>query len=112
MKTLAAIALLITSILLLSDAAMAQYGEIVPIRPNYRGQPACPSNYVIQDNYCISIYSPRFRGYYGGSLPARRGYGPVVQPWVNPYGALQCPSDYVLDAAGNCVSIYARRRYY
>ena len=103
---------MLTMTLAFSDVAVAQYGDIVPIRPNYRGQPSCPSNYVIQDNYCISIYSPGFRGDYGGSLPQRRGYGPVVQPWVNRRGQLQCPSDYVLDGAGNCVSIYARRRYY
>lgn len=111
MKIISGAVLIMTATLAFSDVAIAQYGEIVPIRPNYRGQPACPSNYVIQDNYCISIYSPRFRGDYGGSLPRPRGYGPVAEPWVNPYGALQCPSDYVLNRAGNCVSIYARRRY-
>lgn len=110
-KRIALATLMMTMTLALSEVAVAQYGEIVPIRPNYRGQPACPTDYVIQDNYCISIYSRRFRGDYGGSLPRPRGYGPVVEPWVNPYGQLQCPTDYVLDRAGNCVSIYARRRY-
>jgi hypothetical protein len=94
------------------DAALAQYGDTVPIRRNYLGQLACPSDYVIQDNYCISIYSRNFRGDYGGALPQRSRLGPVVQPWINQRGELQCPSDYVLDGANNCVSIYARRRYY
>lgn len=85
-----------------------QYGETVPIRRNHLGQLACPRDYVIQDNYCISIYSPGLRS----PIPQPRGYGPVVRPWLNPYGALQCPSDYVLDGARNCVSIYAQRRYY
>lgn len=93
-------------------AASQRYGETVPIRRNYLGQLACPSNYVIQDNYCISIYSPGFRGDYGGARPPTRRYGPVTQPWINSRGALQCPSDYVLDGANNCVSIYAGRRYY
>jgi hypothetical protein len=114
-KNLLAAAL--TTMALVSSTAIAlaqQYGETVPIRRNYLGQLACPRDYVIQDNYCISIYSPGFRGDYGGALPQRRGYGygAVTQPWVNQNGALQCPSDYVLDGANNCVSIYARRRYY
>jgi hypothetical protein len=114
-KNLLAAAL--TTVALVSSTAIAsaqQYGETVPIRRNYLGQLACPRDYVIQDNYCISIYSPGFRGDYGGALPQRRGYGygAVTQPWINQNGALQCPSDYVLDGANNCVSIYARRRYY
>jgi hypothetical protein len=96
-----------------AKVTLAQYGDVVPIRRNYLGQLACPSNYVIQDNVCISIYSPGFRGDYGGALRGRgRRLGPIVEPWINPRGQLQCPSDYVLDGANNCVSIYARRRYY
>jgi hypothetical protein len=114
-KSLVAAALTMAA-LVSSDVALAQYGrygETVPIRRNYMGQLACPSDYDIQDNYCISIYSPRYYGRYsrGAPQPPGYGYGPVVQPWVNPYGQLQCPSDYVLDPARNCVSIYARRPY-
>jgi hypothetical protein len=39
--------------------ASAQYGDAVPIRPNYRGEPSCPSNYVIRGNACVSIYAGR-----------------------------------------------------
>jgi hypothetical protein len=38
-------------------AAAQQYGERVPITRNYRGELACPSDYVIQGRSCISIYS-------------------------------------------------------
>jgi hypothetical protein len=113
MKSLLAAALTVGTLVSSANVALAQYGDTVPIRRNYLGQPACPSNYVIQDNYCISIYSGGFRGNYGGALPRRRGYGSVVEPWINQNGQLQCPSNYVLDGAENCVSIYAgRRRYY
>jgi hypothetical protein len=96
-------------------AEAQQYGERVPIVRNYRGELACPSDYVIQGRSCISIYSPHFRGNYGGALPGPpqgAATGPVTQRWVNQNGALQCPSNYVLDGANNCVSIYARQRYY
>ena len=117
MKNLATAAL--TMVALVSTvgiAAAQQYGERVPIGRNYRGELACPSDYVIQGRSCISIYSPHFRGDYGGALrgpPQGAAVGQVTQPWVNQNGALQCPSNYVLDGANNCVSIYyGRRRYY
>lgn len=114
MKTLVAFALAIVPLVSSAGIASAQYGERVPITRNYRGELACPSNYVIQGRSCISIYSPHFRGDYGGSLPGPESMAgpPVTRPWINEYGALQCPSNYVLDYANNCVSIYARRRYY
>lgn len=90
------------------NTASAQYGDVVPIQRNYLGQLACPSNYVIRGNVCVSIYAGG--GGYGGGYERRRPA--VVRPVVNPYGQLQCPSDYVLDYNNNCVSIYARRRNY
>jgi hypothetical protein len=95
-------------------SAMAQYGDAVPIRPNYRGEPSCPSNYVIRGGQCVSIYAGR--GGYGGreyydDRPRRYrgdyygGGGGAVQPRVNYRGELQCPSNYVI-RGGMCVSIY------
>src|SRR5262245_5217134 len=145
-------------------AAAQQYGEMIAPARNYRGELTCPSNYDIQNGWCVSIYSQRSRypglGYggpgYGGPEPSYgspepgygspepgygspgpsyggpepgygspepgygspgpgyggpRAAGPVARPWVNRYGQLQCPSNYVLDQANNCISIYARRRY-
>ena len=117
--------------------AAQQYGEMIATALNYRGELTCPSNYDTQNGWCVSIYSPRSRyagpGYggprydepepgYGGPEPGYgspgpgyggpRAAGPVTRPWVNQYGQLQCPSNYVLDPANNCVSIDARRRYY
>jgi hypothetical protein len=115
MKSFGAAVLVVATALISSIgvAAAQQYGERVPITRNYRGELACPSDYVIQGRSCISIYSPHFRGNYGGALPGPGPVaGPVTQPWVNQNGQLQCPSNYVLDSANNCVSIYARRRYY
>jgi hypothetical protein len=111
LKILFAAALATMALVSSADVALAQYDEAVPIRRNYYGQPQCPRDYVVQDNVCLSIYSRRFRGDYGGALPQRRGFGPVVEPLATPRG-LQCPTDYVLDEANNCVSIYVRRRRY
>lgn len=102
--------------------ALAQ--DVVPIRPNYRGEPSCPSNYVIRQGVCVSIYagrggqggfeggyrreryrdsydaSPRrSRGDYEGGR--REGFRPILRP----DGLLQCPSNYVI-RGGLCVSLY------
>jgi hypothetical protein len=97
-----------------AGTALAQYGDAVPITRNYRGELACPSNYVIRGNACVSIYAGR-GGYDDdrGHRRARRhrdfddsyGRGRAVQPRVNYRGELQCPSNYVIHG-GACVSIY------
>ena len=103
-------------------AAIAQYGNVVPIRPNYRGEPSCPSNYVIRGNACVSIYAGygshegRYRGerreYHDGYDRPRRyrdhydgGGRAAVQPRLNYRGEWQCPSNYVI-RGGLCVSLY------
>ena len=83
----------------------AQYGDAVPISRNWRGELACPSNYVIRGNACVSIYAGRrayrerrdFRDGY-----ARGGYG--IPPRMNRRGEMQCPSNYVI-RGGVCVSL-------
>ena len=73
--------------------AFAQYGDVVPIEPNYRGEPSCPSNYIIEGNACVRLY-PR-RGPYDGNnrperysdddeLPLTSENNPphVIQPWL------------------------------
>ncbi|MGM4906761.1 hypothetical protein AB8B21_03155 [Tardiphaga sp. 866_E4_N2_1] len=98
-------------------AASAQSGpDILPISRNYRGEAACPSNYVIRGNACVSIYAGRGgfgdeeygrrdRRYYGDQ--GRRG-GDILQPRVNRRGELQCPSNYVIED-GECVNLYGGR---
>jgi hypothetical protein len=95
---------------LLTASASAQ--DAVRPRWNYEGSAVCPRDYVFQDGLCISIYSGRYRGNYGGAYPGPGRIGAVTRPWLNRNGELQCPTDYVLDAARNCVSIYAGRGYY
>jgi hypothetical protein len=91
--------------------ALAQYGDVVPIRPNYRGEPSCPSNYVVRGNACVSIYGER-GGYEGRGYRHNRDYGyrdgyggGAVQPRMNYRGEPQCPSNYII-RRGVCVSIY------
>lgn len=110
MKHLFMLAIAATAAALSIDTASAQYGDVVPIQRNYLGQLACPSNYVIRGNVCVSIYAGGGRYNEGGGYGRRRGA--VVRPVVNPYGQLQCPGNYVLDYNNNCVSIYARREGY
>ncbi len=89
-----------------AGTASAQYGDAVPITRNWRGEPACPSNYVIRGNACVSIYAGRrayrerrdFRDGY-----ASDGYG--IAPRMNRRGEMQCPSNYVI-RGGVCVSLY------
>lgn len=108
-----------------ADVASAQYGDVVPMGRNWRGEPVCPSNYVVRGNACVSIYALG-RGGYGDRYPGyRRDYyrddgrrqyydeydhprprgRAAVQPWINPHGELQCPSNYVI-RGGVCVSLY------
>jgi len=53
----------LTTLAIVSSAGIAaaqQYGERVPITRNYRGELACPSNYVLDEaNNCVSIYARR-----------------------------------------------------
>jgi hypothetical protein len=86
--------------------ASAQYGDAVPISRNWRGELACPSNYVIRGNACVSIYAGRRayrerRGFREGY--ARGGHG--IPPRMNRRGEMQCPSNYVI-RGGGCVSLY------
>jgi len=127
-KTLA-IATVASAVLAASvGSASAQYGDTVPITRNWRGELACPSNYVIRGGVCVSIYAGGGgypdRGYGGGGYGRERnrdyGYrnydyddGPrryrdgrgVVEPRLNYRGELQCPSNFVI-RNGVCVSIY------
>ena len=108
-KKLFAAALATIALVSSIDVAAAQYGERVPISRNYRGEIACPTDYDIQDGWCVSIYSPNFRPRYQAApppVPRGYGYGSITRPWINRRGELQCPTDFVLDAARNCVSIY------
>jgi hypothetical protein len=113
-KMLIAAALAAVALASSANVTLAQYEpDSVPIVRNYLGQLACPSNYVIRGNLCVSIYAGRRRGYddgdYRGSYDGGYRRGPAVtRPWINNRGQLQCPSNYVLDDANNCVSIYAR----
>ena len=111
MKALFLAALAATTIASGIGSAMAQ--DAVPIRPNYRGEPSCPSNYVIQGGACVSIYAGRHGGYGddGYRRGWRRGYDSyagdrrALPPRVNYRGELQCPSNYVI-RGGACVSLY------
>lgn len=115
LRILAGAVLLLTSIV----PAAAQYGDRVEPRFNRRGDPVCPSNYVIRGDYCVSIYADR-RGYdrrerwdddrgYRGRRDRdwdERGYrGGGIEPQLNRRGELQCPSNYVI-RRGLCVSLY------
>ena len=113
MKTLMLAAVTCAALAGSVGGAFAQYGDVVPIRPNWRGEPSCPSNYVIQGNVCVSIYAGRghHREYHGYGKPLRYrgdydgGGRAAVQPRLNYRGEWQCPSNYVI--RGNlCVSIY------
>jgi len=86
-----------------ASPALAQYGASVPITRNWRGEPACPSTYVIRGGACVSIYAGR-RG--GGYADSYADYGRrAIRPRVNYRGELQCPSNYVI-RGGACVSLY------
>ena len=105
MKALIVAAVAAAAVAASAGVAFAQYGDVVPIRPNYRGEASCPSNYVIRSGACVSIYARRggFReGYneYRGD-PARGAHRPVLRP----DGLLQCQSNYVI-RNGICVSLY------
>src|SRR5690349_10690431 len=102
MKALIVAAAAAAAIASSAGVAFAQYGDAVPIRPNYRGEPSCPSNYVIQGGACVSIYSGR-RGFREG-YNQYRGYGGrgVTSPRMRWDGQLQCPSNYVI-RNGACV---------
>jgi hypothetical protein len=116
MKTLIFAAVTSATLAGSAGGALAQYGDVVPIRPNYRGEPSCPSNYVIRGNACVSIYAGR-GGYEGGyrrdyyDRPRRYrgdydgGGRGAVQPRLNYRGEWQCPSNYVI-RGGLCVSLY------
>lgn len=113
MKVLINAALASTMLAASAGIAFAQYGDAVPIQRGYRGQPVCPSNYVVRGGACVSIYAGR--GYDEGRAYRRSGRyrdfddsygrGGAVQPRINYRGELQCPSNYVI-RRGVCVSIY------
>jgi hypothetical protein len=115
MKALIVAALASAAVVSGEGAIFAQGGpDMVPITRNYRGELACPSNYVIRGGACVSIYAGR-RGYdddrayghrrhrsYGDSYPRSRQ---AVPPRINYRGEQQCPSNYVI-RGGACVSLY------
>lgn len=108
MKAMTLAALATVALALSTEVIQAQ--SAVPITRNWRGEPACPSNYVIRGGACVSIYAGR-GGHYGDD-GYRRGYRDsyargrgAVQPRVNWRGELQCPSNYVI-RGGLCVSLY------
>lgn len=122
MRTLITTALASAVLAVSAGAALAQYGDAVPIGRNWRGELACPSNYVIRGNACVSIHALRRGGHETGEYPGERrwrreryhdGYGGppsaygrgAVQPRVNYRGEMQCPSNYVI-RGGLCVSLY------
>ena len=108
LKTLSIV--LVASAAIAATAAFALAQDVVPIRPNYRGEASCPSNYVIRGNACVSIYAGRERyegrdRYEGRYRERYRGRKDTVEPRINYRGQLQCPSNYVI-RGGTCVSIY------
>ena len=110
MKSLIIAALATAAVVSTAGTAFAQRGpDAVPISRNWRGEPACPSNYVVRGGTCVSIYAGR-RGYDGYGRRGR-GYedsyarGRAVPPRINYRGEVQCPSNYVV-RGGACVSIY------
>src|SRR5512139_2940001 len=119
MKALIVAAVASTTLAASAGAALAQYGDAVPIRRGYGGEPVCPSNYVVRGNACVSIYAGRggydggYRREYYGDYDRRRRYRgdydgggrAAVRPRINYRGELQCPSNYVI-RGGLCVSIY------
>lgn len=68
-----------------------------PISFNYRGEPVCPSNYIVRGNVCVNLYA-------GQAQPRARQAMPETAPIQRNYrGELACPSNYVI--RGNaCVS--------
>jgi hypothetical protein len=105
MKALMFAAAAIAALAATADSALAQYGPSVPITRNWRGEPACPSNYVIRGGACVSIYAGR-RGYHDGYSDSYAGPGRrAVRPVMNDRGLWQCPSNYVI-RGGLCVSLY------
>lgn len=110
-------ALATTAIASSAGDALAQRGpDAVPITRNYRGELACPSNYVIRGGACVSIYAGR-RGHDDDDRGNRRGWRHrghddsfardrgALPPRMNYRGELQCPSNYVI-RGGACVSLY------
>lgn len=76
-----------------------QWSTIVPIRPDVRGEPSCPSNFVIRGKVCMSIFaSPRALRYSAGDRETAR-------PWINSRREVQCPSNFVLHRK-TCISLY------
>ena len=105
MKALIVAAVATAAIAGSAGVALAQYGDAVPIRPNWRGEASCPSNYVIRGGACVSIYAGRggFReGYNEYRDDPRRS---AHRPMLRPDGQLQCQSNYVI-RNGMCVSLY------
>jgi hypothetical protein len=80
-------------------AAEPEWNTVVPIRPNARGVPSCPSNFVIRGKVCVSTFAGR------GALNFSAGDRDTASPWINGRGQLQCPSNFVLRRK-LCVSLY------
>ena len=79
--------------------AEPQWSTVVPIRPNARGEPSCPSNFVIRSKVCVSIFAGT-RAHY-----LSVGERPTARPTINRRGEMQCPSNFVLRRK-LCISLY------
>jgi hypothetical protein len=80
-------------------AAAAQWSTVAPIRPNARGEPSCPANFVIRGKVCVSIFAGARAQYLGA------GDRETAQPFINAHGQKQCPSNFVIRRRV-CVSLY------
>ena len=76
-----------------------EWSTVVPIRPNVRGEPSCPSNFVIRGKVCLSVLADRRALHYGA------GDRDMVRPRIIRRGQLQCPSNFVVYRR-TCVSLY------
>ena len=101
MKALMLVATATLALAATAESAVAPYGSAVPITRNWRGELACPSNYVIRGGACVSIYADR-----GGYRDSYATHGRrAVRPVLNYQGQWQCPSNYVIRGR-MCVSLY------
>lgn len=80
-------------------ASEPQWSTVVPIRPNARGEPSCPSGFVIRGKVCVSILAGR------RALNYSAGDRETARPWINHRGQRQCPSNFILRRK-LCISLY------
>jgi hypothetical protein len=80
-------------------AAEPQWNTVAPIRANVRGEPSCPSGFVIRGKVCVSVSADRRALHYSA------GDRETARPWINHRGQLQCPSNFILRRK-ICISLY------